>query len=232
MVLAAFRPQQRKPKCAACQAAGKVSEFCPECAKAAENAGHPLQASADQIVGIGGPEPDKDEPAERKPCALAQTIEEIFVDRASAPRENGWMTASDTAMRPLEAGWWTNRTPTSNTIGCDGSGSLQVMQNGSTYLHGVTDCTIQHEQVHVDDWLARYGNDICKNRAEGDLPYYDPPGKDAYATFLDKSECSAWTVGETCRKGKLAACKTDDCKTYVQRHVDFAGKMVKKYCGS
>ena len=82
----------------------------------------------------------------------------------------------------------------------------------------------------MNDWLSRYGNDICKKRAKGDLPYYDPPGKDAYATFLKKSECSAWNVGEACRKGKLAACKTDGCKKYVQGHVDFASKMVKKYC--
>jgi len=61
---------------------------------------------------------------------------------------------------------------------------------------------------------------------------YDPAGKDAYSTFLKKSECRAWRVGETCRKTKLAACSTEACKKYVQKHVDFAGKMVKKYCGT
>ncbi|HVM14311.1 MAG TPA: hypothetical protein VM287_08265, partial [Egibacteraceae bacterium] len=230
-VPAAFRPGEEESECAACQAGGKVTESCPDCAKAAEHAGRPLQASDDERVGSAGPEPDKDEPAQCEHCALGETTGELFKDRGSGPRESGWTTSSDTDVRPMEAGWWTSRTPTSNTIGCDGSGSLVVMQNGPTYLHGVTDCTIKHEQVHANDWLGRYGNGICKGRARGDLPYYDPPGKDAYETFLNKSECRAWVVGETCRKEKLSACKTDACKEYVQEHVDFAGKMVKKYCG-
>lgn len=228
---AEFPPGEKKPKCATCQEAGRVSECCPDCAKGAGHRGNPLQASDDEHVGSGGPEPDRDEPAQCKPCSFAETIGEILKDRGSGPSEHGWTTSSETGMRPMEAGWWTSRTPTSNTIGCDGSGSLVVMQNGSTYQHGVTDCTIKHEQVHVSDWLGRYGNDICKGRAKGDLPHYNPPGKDAYATFLKKSECRAWRVGEACRKAKLAACKTNACKTYVQGHVDFATKMVKKYCG-
>jgi hypothetical protein len=156
----------------------------------------------------------------------------MLLDHPRDPRRAGWMTSSDSDRRPMEAGWWTSRTPTSNTIGCDGSGSLVVMNNGATYQYGLTDCTISHEQVHVNDWLGRYGSDICKGRAQGDLPHFDPPGTDTYETFLEKSECNAWTVGAACRKEKLAACTTDACKTYVQGHVDFAEKMVKKYCGS
>jgi hypothetical protein len=231
-MLAAFRPLEEKPECAACQAADDESDFCPECAKAAERAGGSLEASNDELVGSGGPEPDKDEPAQCKPSALTETIGEIFEDRGKEPSEKGWTTRPDTAVRPVEAGWWTSRTPTSNTIGCDGSGNLVVMQNGPTYLHGVTDCTIQHEQVHANDWLARYGSGVCAGRAKGDLPHHDPPGADKYATFLEKSECRAWRVGETCRRGKLDACTTDSCRKYVQGHVDFAHKMVEKYCGT
>jgi hypothetical protein len=223
--------EKKKPECAVFQAGGEVPEPCPGCANPAEHASRPLQTSEDDRIWSGGPEPDKDEPAQCKPCAIAETVGEILEIPGNGARQTGWATSSDTGVRPMEAGWWTSRTPTSNTVGCDGSGSLVVMQNGPTYLHGVTDCTIEHEQVHVNDWLVRYGSGICTGRARGDLPYYDPPGKDAYASFLKKSECGAWLVGHTCRKGKLAACKSDACKEYVQEHVDFAGKMVKKYCG-
>ena len=225
--LATFPPGEKESKCADCQAGGS----CPECAQAAEHPGRPLQAADAGGVGSGGPEPDKDEPAECTLGPLAATFAEPSDDRGHAPRDDGWTTSSDTGVRPLEAGWWTSRTPTSNTIGCDGSGSMVVMQNGATYQHGVTDCTIQHEQVHANDWLARYGSGICTGRARGDLPHYDPPGKEAYDTFLKNSECRAWRVGQTCRSEKLAACTTDACREYVRGHVDFAGRMVSKYCG-
>lgn len=179
----------------------------------------------------GGSQPDKEAPAECKPCAFAEAVNEVFGNQEAGPAEAGWITGAALGDRPMEAGWWTGRTPTSNTIGCDGGGSLTVMANGATYQHGVQDCTIAHEKIHVRDWQSRYGAKVCEKRAKGDLPYFDPPGKDAYAGFLKKSECSAWKVGGDCRQKKLDACTTDACKKYVKPHVDFAGRMQKRYCG-
>ncbi len=135
-----------------------------------------------------------------------------------------------TADRPREAGWWTGNWYTgSNTIICNRSGSLTIHE-ATSYKHGVQDCTRQHESQHMADWYARYGNDICKGRKKGDLPNFDPAGKEAYSDFLKKSECAAWKIGETCRKEKLAACPDDACKKYVQPFVTQAAQQVKKYC--
>jgi hypothetical protein len=143
-----------------------------------------------------------------------------------APMENG-----PAPQRPLEAGWFTgNWYTTQNTIICDGSGALGINE-GTNYQHGVQDCSRQHEASHRTDWYARYGNDICKSRAKGDLPYFNPPGKEAYADFLKKSECAAWKVGDGCRKTALAACADDACKNYVQTFVTQSGQMVTSYCG-
>jgi hypothetical protein len=134
--------------------------------------------------------------------------------------------------RPREAGWhagdWYKG---SNTIICDGSGSLMIHES-TNYKHGVQDCTRKHEAQHVSDWYARYGNKICKDRKKGDLPYFDPPGKSAYADFLKKSECAAWKIGKTCRDEALAACKNKACKDYVTTYTTQAAQLVKKYCGA
>lgn len=132
---------------------------------------------------------------------------------------------------PREEGWWTGNWYTgSNTIICDGANGITIHE-ATNYDHGVQECTRKHENEHKDDWIARYGAGICTGRKKGDLPYYDPPGKEAYADFLNKSECKAWRTGEACRKEKLKACGTDDtCKNYVQMFVTQAEQMVKKYC--
>ena len=138
---------------------------------------------------------------------------------------------------PDEAGWWSGQdTSGSNTIGCDGSGNLEVYES-TNYPHGVQECTRAHEQGHIRDWYSRYGRNICKDRAKGDLPHYNPPGKGAYADFLKKSECRSWKIGQSCRQQKFKACcdlpteaEQNACKSSVRPHVKFAKKMVKKYC--
>jgi hypothetical protein len=178
------------------------------------------QDQTDQTEDDGAVPPDQ--------CACASQDDNEQTSRAMerrVPTENG-----AAVQRPQEAGWFTGDWyKTQNTIICDGSGSLGINES-TNYQYGVQDCTRQHEGSHRTDWYARYGNDICKGRAKGDLPHFDPPGKDAYATFLNKSECSAWKVGETCRDAALAACADDACKTYVQPYVTQAKQMVKKYC--
>lgn len=169
-------------------------------------------------------------------CKLQSSVSREHPSTPIRPREAGWFTA-DSPARPREAGWFTgNWYLTENTIICNGTGNFTINE-ATNYSHGVQECSRKHEQSHMDDWKARYGNDICKDRAKGDLPNFVPAGKESYASFLKKSECAAWKVGQTCRTEKLAACDsldTDDkkkeCKDYVQPHVDFAGRQVTKYC--
>lgn len=180
----------------------------------------------------GAPAPDTDEPAEcacggdkASECSCGGGTKEE--SREAAPPREGPEPA-----RPQEAGWFTGNWYTSqNTIICDGSGSLGINE-ATSYQYGVQDCTVQHESSHRTDWYARYGNDICKGRAKGDLPNFTPSGKESYADFLKKSECKAWKVGQKCRQEKLAACKDDACKNYVKTFTTQADAQVKSYCGT
>jgi hypothetical protein len=140
-------------------------------------------------------------------------------------------TAGPDAAPPLESGWFTGDWyKSSNTIICDGSGSLTIHE-ATSYKYGVQDCTRKHENSHKGDWYARYGNDICKGRKKGDLPNFTPKGKEAYADFVKASECTAWKIGQTCRNEALAACKDDACKNYVKTYTTQADTEVKNYCG-
>jgi hypothetical protein len=145
-----------------------------------------------------------------------------------SPAERTVMTD---AAPPLESGWFTGDWyKSSNTIICDGSGSLTIHE-ATSYKYGVQDCTRKHENSHKGDWYARYGNDICKGRKKGDLPNFTPKGKEAYADFVKASECTAWKIGQTCRNEALAACKDDECKNYVKTYTTQADSEVKNYCG-
>ena len=199
-------PGEKEPT-SACQTAGEASEPCPECATSATH--------AEQTTRGIGPRPGRDRVRTRQgragqgrtgtvraPARRRQDPPEIDV---ATPAKHGWTRSSEALMRPLEAGWWTSRTPTDNTIGCDGSGNLTVMKNGPTYLHGVTDCTIQHEQVHANDWTARYGAGVCTGRARGDLPHYDPPGQ-GVRHVPEQVRVQRVAGGRSVSRSKLAAC--------------------------
>jgi hypothetical protein len=188
--------------------------------------GSPRQADGQQADAAGGGDAGQGElqvDGNATPC----TAGEVFAREMRRVAQE--MIPNN--KRPLEDGWWTGSWYTgTNTIICDGGGGIGINE-ATSYNYGVQDCTVKHETVHKNDWIARYGADVCKGRKKGDLPHYDPPGKEAYSAFIKASECRAWKVGETCRKEKLAACKDDACKSDVQGHVDWAAKMVTKYCG-
>ena len=184
--------------------------------------------------------PQEASAARPKECACAAGTNNNDASPETHPHEAGWFTGQmylNAVRPPREEGWFTgNWYLTSNTIICDGGGDFTINES-TNYLHGVQECSVKHEQSHMADWKARYGADICKGRAKGDLPYSVPAGKETYDKFLKKSECKAWKVGRTCRKEKLKACdsldtaeKKTSCKDYVKKHVTFAEKQVKKYC--
>lgn len=219
LVRAASAPRPAPP--AQCSPCADRSERRPP----APRQGDDLEVMADSD---GGPAPDTDQPAQ---CGCSGQQEET---REAAPAREDWARPAREGAgpaRPQEAGWFTGDWyKTQNTIICDGSGSLGIHESTS-YSYGVQDCTRQHESSHRSDWYARYGNEICKGRAKGDLPNFTPSGKVPYADFLKSSECTAWKVGQTCRKEKLDACKDDTCKNYVTTFTTQADAQVKSYCG-
>ncbi|MEZ4361713.1 MAG: hypothetical protein R3B48_16110 [Kofleriaceae bacterium] len=201
-------------------------EACASCAAKSARGSAPREGDDAKDAAQGGDAADGKAQAEGggdcEPCRAGEIFAKAMVQRTQMPAEG---------QRPLEAGWWTGTWYTgSNTIMCDGAGAMTIHE-ATNYPYGVQECTVKHESVHKADWYARYGKDVCKGRKKGDLPYFDPPGKEAYSSFLKKSECKAWKVGESCRKEKLKACKDDTCKKEVQGHVDWAAKQVKNYCG-
>ena len=225
-------PRQAKPPCA-------CGGVCPKCAGRAREGEERIPwfrstTPAGEVVPARQEDDEAYDDTVRPPdqCACGQREESeerspVRERDRPAPREG------DGAFeRPREAGWWTGDWyKDSNTIICDGAGSL-TLHESTTDKYGVQDCTRKHEAQHRSDWYARYGNKICKDRKKGDLPHFDPPGKDAYADFLKKSECAAWKIGKTCRDEALAACKDKACKDYVTTYTTQAAQMVKKYCGA
>jgi len=80
---------------------------------------------------------------------------------------------------------------TKNTIVCN-NGWLTV-QNANTYPD--SSCTQAHEQVHLNEWIARYGVGVCIGEPDG----VQPVGGSNYLAFLKTSECHAYTAGRACR---------------------------------
>jgi len=76
-------------------------------------------------------------------------------------------------------------------------------------------CTGEHEYSHLQDWLKRYGEDVCKGKKNGSVPV----GGDGYNEFLRQSECKAYKAGKKCREKLLATCKEKD-KASIQAGID------------
>ncbi len=91
---------------------------------------------------------------------------------------------------------------TANTIKCE-SGNLVVQNNNSGPDRA---CTDAHESSHMEDWKARYGDDLCDGVSDGELPL----GGDGYDDFLRQSECKGYRVGKTCREGMLESASDAD----------------------
>jgi hypothetical protein len=93
--------------------------------------------------------------------------------------------------------------PTEDSIVCRG-GTLVVQNHfppGPEH-----DCTQVHEESHMRDWKARYGDNLCSGVPDGQLPL----GGDGYAEFLRQSECKAFKLGKACRESKLATASDAD----------------------
>lgn len=253
-IAGARKPNERAvegkcPKCAAEARAGGKPKECKKC-----TAGEEMRKAREQawskvtreMAKTDGARPRQDDAKadtasakkdDKKGAAGADTEKkaEASGGGGAQPDEKGWSNVREGSTNgPEEAGWWMGSTSWfngKNTIMCDGSGSMTIHE-ATNYPYGQQECTRKHEQVHVQDWYARYGKDVCKNRARGDLPHGNPSGAPSYADFLKTSECSAWKVTEDCRKEKLKACGDDeDCKKYMQPQYDFAVRKRGEFCG-
>lgn len=98
-----------------------------------------------------------------------------------------------------------------NSIVCRG-GRL-VVQNNNTGPDSA--CTQAHENQHVTDWKARYGENLCSGVSDGSLP----AGGEGYAEFLRQSECRAYRVGKACRENLLKTASAAD-KPAIQRAIN------------
>ncbi|MBI3850013.1 MAG: RHS repeat-associated core domain-containing protein, partial [Verrucomicrobia bacterium] len=76
-------------------------------------------------------------------------------------------------------------------------------------------CTGEHEYSHLQDWLKRYGDGVCKGQNNGTVPV----GGDGYLEFLRQSECKAFKAGKKCREDLLTHCKKKD-KAAIQAGID------------
>lgn len=82
------------------------------------------------------------------------------------------------------------------TIACDGKGNLGV----KNYAKPIDRfCVDVHEGLHRQDWLNRYGPDVCKNVPANQLPTGGP----GYTEFQKDSECRAHMASYKCSDPKL-----------------------------
>lgn len=113
-----------------------------------------------------------------------------------------------------------------STWGCDGD---------HNYVPIVTDknpctsaCTKAHEEVHIADAKAKWGNDLCRNKPPGYIPTApgnQPPGYDA--AYKRQTECRAYRVEVACLQNAMQKC---GCKEAARARLYGAEGGVAQYC--
>jgi hypothetical protein len=108
----------------------------------------------------------------------------------------------------------------SATIVCDGAGGYRADLRGWAGAPcGIEACVQRHEESHAADWRGRWPNG-CKNPDGTPKPYGSaiPLGGAGYAAFLKASECTAYTVEETCVTPLLTGASAT-CRPQLQSHL-------------
>ncbi len=100
-----------------------------------------------------------------------------------------------------------------DTINCQGGKLTLHIGHTPTEPASEYDCTVAHEEIHIADWIAFYGNDVCKGVADG----YLPAGGAGYPDMLKKSECKAYKVGKQCRDEALGLCPEADAREALEK---------------
>jgi len=106
-----------------------------------------------------------------------------------------------------------------NTVICyNGKLTIQNKKKGpGRKCYGV------HEYSHLQDWLKRYGEDVCKGQKNGTTPV----GGDGYDEFLRQSECKAYKADKKCFEDLLKNCKPKD-KDALQNEIDLSNRKLKE----
>lgn len=112
-----------------------------------------------------------------------------------------------------------------NTIHCQ-NGELVVHLGAPTGCKPNDECTQEHEEQHMEDWIKFYGKDLCKGVKDGNLPV----GGDGYEEMFNKSECDAYTKGLECREDALKKCPSQNDRSILESGIERDKKMIKKYC--
>ena len=84
-------------------------------------------------------------------------------------------------------------------------------------------CYGVHEYSHLQDWLKRYGEDVCKGQKNGTTPV----GGDGYDEFLRQSECKAYKADKKGFEDLLKNCKPKD-KDALQNEIDLSNRKLKE----
>ena len=86
-------------------------------------------------------------------------------------------------------------------------------------------CTVAHEESHMADWKARYGENLCVGVADGSLPLGGP----GYDAFIKQSECKAYRVGKACRENAIKTAADAD-KPRIQAGIDRDNAQIAVNC--
>ena len=111
--------------------------------------------------------------------------------------------------------------PTSDSIVCSGGALVTQINDTRPDKH----CTVAHENSHIADWKARYGENLCVGVADGQLPLGGP----GYDEFIKKSECKAYRVGKACRETAIVAAPAAD-QPIIQAGIDRDNAQIALNC--
>lgn len=111
--------------------------------------------------------------------------------------------------------------PTSDSIVCRGGKLVTQINDTRPDKH----CTVAHEDSHIADWKARYGENLCVGVADGQLPLGGP----GYDEFIKKSECKAYRIGKACREKAIVTAATAD-KPIIQAGIDRDNAQIALNC--
>lgn len=117
------------------------------------------------------------------------------------------------------------------TIVCDGAGGYRADLRGwATAGCGIAGCVQRHEESHAADWRGRWPNG-CRNPDGTNKPNGSsiPLGGPGYDAFLRRSECTAYTVEETCVTGLLGGASAS-CRPQLQSHLADTRAQKATYC--
>jgi hypothetical protein len=88
--------------------------------------------------------------------------------------------------------------PGINSVVCR-NGKPEVQLSGNAKGRADVACTRKHEQLHIKQYQARYGENFCDGVPDGRVP---ADASTDYADWITRIECEAHRAGYECRRRK------------------------------